>query len=291
MTGQGEYCLDCYNRLILEKYGIDDTFDYPETMTVMELSGIMRTFHVEHMVLGYRVCWDAYEEDGDYHFRDISDADENGAEAAKRFFRKIVGGVCTKTLCESEIPAGNLLSRDGKTLSLRNKGTINIIEDKDRGCAVVFEIDGQKFTGEDLGFLLGAYPGFSLQYQIQDATTPVLEEDKYLIPVYITKDSLLGELEEIINICSDRGFLPYKAVSSFDEAFGGIAERLEVFARSEKRDDAIEAGKNMIRALIQVETDDNYFPAPEIQLICSIIDPYDTDDELAEILRAWMMDE
>ena len=47
----------------------------------------------------------------------------------------------------------------------------------------------------------------------------------------------------------------------------------------------------MIRALIQVETDDNYFPAPEIQLICSIIDPYDTDDELAEILRAWMMDE
>lgn len=40
--------------------------------------------------------------------------------------------------------------RDGRYMSLHDKGTINIIEDEERGYRVGFEIDGIKFSGEDL---------------------------------------------------------------------------------------------------------------------------------------------
>ena len=99
-------------------------------------------------------CWDAFEQNGIYHFREISDIESIGAAAAQRFFRKIVEGVCTKSLCEFEHRADNLLYRDGKYISLRDKGTINIIEDKEHGYQISFEIDGIKFCGEWL--FLGA---------------------------------------------------------------------------------------------------------------------------------------
>ena len=284
LTGQGDYCMDCYNRLILDRYGIEDTFDYPETMSVMEPSGILHTFHIEHMVLRDRVSWDANEVDGDYHFREISDAETNGAVVAQKFFRKIVNGVCTKSLYETKFPADNLVHRDRKYIGLREKGTINIIEDEDRGYAVGFEIDGKKFTGEELELLLGPYSGFTMQYKIQDASDPVLKEDEYLVPVYITRESLIEELERALNIYGDRGFISYKDTMKFDEAFYKVTNKLKVLANSEKRDDAIQAGKHMIRILLNVETDDDYFPIDEIQLICKIIDPFRTDEELADIL-------
>ena len=53
-------------------------------------------------------------------------------------------------------------------MSLHDKGTINIIEDEERGYRVGFEIDGIRFSGEDLEKLLGAFPGFSMRYQIQE---------------------------------------------------------------------------------------------------------------------------
>ena len=98
ITGEGRYCLNCHNEMILKKYGMENTFDYPETMAVMEPDGKMHTFKVEHVILGAIVSWDAYEQGGDYHFREISDIDANGTATAKKFFRKIVDGVCTKSL-------------------------------------------------------------------------------------------------------------------------------------------------------------------------------------------------
>ena len=170
IKGQGKYCLKCYNSMALERIGADDTFHYPDTMAVMEPNGRCHTFHIEHMIMGDTVCWDAIEQNGGYHFREISDIEANGAGAAQKFFRKVVGGVCTKSLCEDDQRADNLLYRGGKYLSLRDKGTINIIEDEERGYRVGFEIDGIRFSGEDLEKLLGAFPGFSMRYQIQDGS-------------------------------------------------------------------------------------------------------------------------
>ena len=287
LTGLGDYCLNCYNRMVLDKYGIEDTFEYPKTMSVMESSGSIHTFHIEHMVLGDRVSWDAFETEGHYHFREISDAETNGAAVAQRFFRKIVNGICTKSLYELEHRADNLLSRDGKSVGLREKGTINIIEDEDRGYATGFEIDGKKFTGEDLERLLGSYPGFSLQYQIHDASDPILKEDEYLVPVYITKESLTDEFQSVLNIYGDGGFVSYKDTMIFDEAFYKVTDKLKVLANSEKRADAIEAGKRILRILTHIETDDDYFPIYDIELVCKIVDPYETDAEIKAIVEEY----
>ena len=283
IEGQGNYCLKCYNTMILERIGVDDTFQYPDTMAVREPNGNLHIFRIEHMIMGDTVCWDAFGQNSIYHFREISDIESNGAATAQRFFRKIVEGVCTKSLCEFEHRADNLLYRDGKYISLRDKGTINIIEDEDRGYRVGFEIDGIKFSGEDLEKLLGGFSGFSLQYQIHDASDPVLKEDEYLVPVYITKTSLIDELNTAINIYSDRGFVSYKEAFKFDEVFFKIIDKLEILAHSEKRDEALEAGREMVRIMKSIETDDDYFPLYNIELICKVVDPFGIDEELKRI--------
>jgi hypothetical protein len=159
----------------------------------------------------------------------------------------------------------------------------NIIEDEDRGYQIGFEIDGIKFSGEDLEKLLGGFQGLSLRYQIQDASDPILKEDEYLVPVYITKTSLIGELKTAINIYSDRGFISYKDTFKFSEVFYNIIDKLEVLAHSEKRDKALEAGRDMVRIMKSIETDDDYFPLYNIQLICKIVDPFGIDEELKRI--------
>ena len=287
ITGEGQYCLECHNEMILKKYGLENTFDYPKTMIVMEPGGKTHTFRVEHVILGASVSWDAYEQGGDYHFREISDIDENGTATAKKFFRKIVDSVCTKSLHAAAFPASNLLHRDEEWLELRDKGTINIIEDEDRDYQIGFEIDGKKFRGQDLERLFGPYPGFTLQYHIQDASRPVLKEDEYLMPVYITRETLIDELEVALNIYGDRGFVSYKDTMKFEEVFYKIADKLEVLSNSEKHDNAVAAGREMIRILTQVETDDDYFPIPDIQLVCKIVDPFGTDEEITELCRKY----
>ena len=263
------------------------TGDYAETIVVMEPDGVMHTFKVEHVILGGIVRWDAYEQGGNYHFREISDIDANGTAAAQKFFQKIVEGVCTKSLNEHSFDASNLAYQDGKYFSLRNKGTINIVQDEDWGFEIGFEIDGRRFRGKDLEKLLGAYPGFSLRYQIHDVSEPILKEDEYLVPVRITKQSLIDELEAAINIYSDRGFISYKDTLAFDDAFYKITDKLEVLVQSEKKNDAIAAGREMVRRMAHVETDDDYFPVYNIELICRIIDPFGIDEELKEIVREW----
>ena len=131
--------------------------------------------------------------------------------------------------------------------------------------------------------LLGGFSGFSLQYQIHDASDPVLKEDEYLVPVYITKTSLIDELKTAINIYGDIGFISYKETFRFDEVFFKIIDKLEILAHSEKRDEALEAGREMVRIMKSIETDDDYFPLYNIELICKIVDPFGIDEELKRI--------
>ena len=88
-------------------------------MAVREPNGNLHIFRIEHMIMGDTVCWDAFGQNSIYHFREISDIESNGAATAQRFFRKIVEGVCTKSLCEFEHRADNLLYRDGKYIKMR----------------------------------------------------------------------------------------------------------------------------------------------------------------------------
>ena len=285
ITGEGDYCLDCHNERMLKRYGRENDYKYSKRMSVLEPSGAVHAFEIEHVILGSIVSWDAYEKNGNYHFREISDIDDNATVVAARFFQKIVDGVCTKTLQEYDMPASNLAYDDGRCYGLKDKGTINVIEDEGRDYEIGFEIDGKVFTPEQIAELLGSYPGFSIQYQIHDASDPVLKEDEYLMPVRITKQSLVDELETAIAIQGDRGFISYKDTRAFDEAFYLIIKKLKVLADSGKREDALAAARQMARVMMALETDDDFFPEYNMECICKAADPHGLDEELAEIMR------
>lgn len=279
VEGEGDFCLDCYNKAFLEKIGVEDTYDYPRQMSVIEPGGKMHTFNIEHVILGTLVSWDAYEVGGEYHFRECSDIDENGTVVAQRFFKKIVKGVCTKSLKIRDYPAANLLNKDGVTYSIGDKGFIQISEDDSEG-APFFIIDGVKFTGEEFCQLFGACIGFDIHFQIHDASDPLPGENEYLVPVLITRETILEELQSYINIYGDKGFISYEQVSGFDTAFERIASKLEVLMQAGDRDKAVEIGKEVIKVLENIETDDDWFPNSDIEAVCRIVDPHRINPEL-----------
>ena len=155
--GNHSYCFDCHNEMALRDMGIDDSFTYAKNMSVIEPNGKMHTFEIEHIVLGSIVSWEANEIDGEYRFRLISDVDEDGTAVAQKLFRKIVDGVCSKTLQEHK-------SEWGTSFSLKSKGNIQIIEDEDNDWGPAFVIDGKKFTPEEFAELIKGYVSFQMQY-------------------------------------------------------------------------------------------------------------------------------
>jgi|GEM_PF-3385343 hypothetical protein len=217
--GNHSYCFDCHNKMALHDMGIDDSFTYAKNMSVIEPNGKIHTFEIEHVVLGGIVSWEANEKDGEYRFRLISQTGEDGADTAQKLFRKIVEGVCTKTLEEHK-------GEWSTSYFLKSKGNISIIEDEDRDYDTAFVIDGKKFTPEEFAELIKGYVSFQMQYQIKDGSEKLLGENEYLVPVKISKQGLMEELETALAVTTDRGgFLSYKNVPAFDELFYKILDK------------------------------------------------------------------
>lgn len=280
ITGEGDYCLDCYNAKILSRFGKEDTFEYPRRITIMEPNGEIHTFDIEHTILGTLVSWDAIEVGGNYSFRECSDIDENGAVVAQRFFKKIAKGVSMKSLQIDDMPASNLLHKDGRTYSIGDKGMINIIEDEENGYETAFVIDGIKFTPEEFVRLFGGYRGFNIHFQIHDASDPLFGEDEYLVPIRITKDSLINELKTAVNTYGEGNFIGYKDVYAFDLEFDHVVKKLEVLMEAGERDKALQIGKEIVRILESIETDDDCFPYSDIEAVCKTVDPFRLDEDL-----------
>lgn len=217
--GNHSYCFDCHNKMALHDMGIDDSFTYAKNMSVIEPNGKIHTFEIEHVVLGGIVSWEANEKDGEYRFRLISQTGEDGADTAQKLFRKIVEGVCTKTLEEHK-------GEWSTSYFLKSKGNISIIEDEDRDYDTAFVIDGKKFMPEEFAELIKGYVSFQMQYQIKDGSDKLLGENEYLVPVKISKQGLMEELETALAVTTDRGgFLSYKNVPAFDELFYKILDK------------------------------------------------------------------
>ena len=198
------------------------------------------------------------------------DVDEDGTAVAQTLFRKIVDGVCSKTLEEHK-------SEWGTSFSLKSKGNIQIIEDEDNDWEPAFVIDGKKFTPEEFAELIKGYVSFQMQYQIKDGSDKLLGENEYLVPVKISKQGLMEELETALAVTTDRGgFLSYKNVPAFDELFYKILDKLQVLDDALEREKAQEIGRAIAKRLREVEHDDDWFPVGDIQMICRIVDPYGT---------------
>lgn len=279
IDGKHAYCLDCYNKMALENMGIADSFSYAKDFSVIEPGGRIHTFEIEHVILGEIVSWEANEKDGDYQFKLISDTGEDGAVTAQKLFRKIVEGVCTKTIEEHK-------SDWGTSYSLKSKGTIRIIEDENRNFDPGVEIDGKRFRPDEFSELLRGYAGFNMQFQIKDGSDPILGENEYLTPVKITEQGLMGELNTALAVTTDRGgFLSYKNVSAFDELFFKILDKLKILDDALERVKAQQIGRAIAKRLREVEHDDDWFPEGNILMICEIVDPYGTDAELQRYLK------
>lgn len=277
--GNHSYCFDCHNKMALHDMGIDDNFTYAKNMSVIEPNGKIHTFEIEHVVLGGIVSWEANEKDGEYQFRLISQTGEDGADTAQKLFRKIVEGVCTKTLEEHK-------GEWSTSYFLKSKGNISIIEDEDRDYDTAFVIDGKKFTPEEFAELIKGYVSFQMQYQIKDGSEKLLGENEYLVPVKISKQGLMEELETALAVTTDRGgFLSYKNVPAFDELFYKILDKLQVLDDALEREKAQEIGRAIAKRLREVEHDDDWFPVGDIQMIYQIVDPYGTDEELQRYLE------
>jgi len=276
--GNHSYCFECHNKMALDEMGIDNEFEYARNMSVMEPGGKMHSFEIEHVVLGVIVTWEANEIDGDYQFRMISDVEQDGTMVARKFFRKIVDGVCTKTLEEYK-------SGFATHYSLKSKGNIRITED-DEDFSPVFEIDGMKYTPDEFAELIRGYNGFNMNFQIRDGSCPLLGENEYLVPMKISKEILLQELETALAVTTDRdGFLSYKNVSTFDVFFNKIMDKLKILDDALERQKAQEIGIAIARRLREVEHDDDWFPVGNIQSICMIVDPFGTVEELQKLLE------
>ena len=137
-----------------------------------------------------------------------------------------------------------------------------------------------KFSPEEFTELFGGLPGFDIHFQIHDASDPVFGDNEYLVPVYITKDSLIQELSTYINTHGDGGFIDYKHVSAFDASFEQIVKKLEVLVESGDREKAVEIGKEIVKILRDIETDDDCFPYSDIDIVCKTVDPFRTDPDI-----------
>lgn len=117
---------------------------------------------------------------------------------------------------------------------------------------------------------------------IHDASDPLPGENEYLVPILITKETILNELQSYINIYGKNGFISYKQVLGFDTAFNRITSKLNVLMQAGDREKAVEIGKAVIKVLENIETDDDWFPFSDIEVVCRIVDPHRIDPELWE---------
>ena len=275
ITGEGSYCADCNNQMMLELFGKDNTFHYAKNIIINETDGKMHSFRIQHLILGGIVTWEAQEVGGNYHFEDVSDLNDNGSDVAQRFFRKIMNGVLYKSIVKEVSPASNLLSRDGLCYSLKGHGNISIEEDPESGYeSIRFRIDDEFFTPEEAARMLGPYVGWNMKYQIESTSEAYLGEDEYLVPVKVNRRIILGKWNMLRELYLREGHLREDDQIDFDEGMQEIIEKLIILREHGNMDTAIEAGEQIIEELRNMTGSDEDFPLLDIDILDRVIHKY-----------------
>lgn len=271
INGSTNYCYACHNAMMLESFGEVDTYQYPGEISVVDDNGENHTLKINHLILGSIVQWEATEVGGGYHFREISELGDSGYLVAKRFFDKITHGICTKSIGPNGI---------------KSKGVMEIVEDDDSPVGISFVIDGKKFLPNEVAELFKGYPGFNILFQINDPSQNLLNKDEYLVPVTISKESLVEELNIALAVTTTHGFISYKTVNAFAELFYKIYDKLEIMTKYGDVDETLSTAREMARILYETPSDDDCFPYDRIEEICQLADPYHTDTGLWGYLEA-----
>lgn len=147
---------------------------------------------------------------------------------------------------------------------------------RERGYAEIvgegFRIDGRLYGAQEFTDMLSVYEGFRMNWQVQDALTEIPDRDTYWLPVRITDELLLEELDLLILSASgSREFLSYKDMNVFDFGFEHLVEKLKLYCRNNPPGVGKVAGMKLIHRLEELETDDDMFPQYQIETIQKLI--------------------
>jgi len=157
----------------------------------------------------------------------------------------------------------------GKQEFLRERGYAEIGRKNEE---IGFLVDGRYFGARKFADMFDRYEGFRLCWQIQDALTGVPDRDTYWVPVRLTDERLLDELERlIVSSAGSREFISYKNVNAFDIGFDALMEKLINYAGCNPPGIGKMAGMKLIRRLEELETDDDMFPEYHVAAIREVI--------------------
>ncbi|MBR4474942.1 MAG: hypothetical protein IKS55_15070 [Oscillospiraceae bacterium] len=157
----------------------------------------------------------------------------------------------------------------GKQRDLRDRGWAEI---ESRNGEIGFRVDGKLYSAQEFADMLSSFEGFRMNWQVQDALTEISDRDTYWLPVRITDELLLNELELIIFSASgNRDFISYKDMNAFDLGFDALYEKLKLYYRCNPPGIGKVAGMKLIHRLEELETDDDTFPQYQIETIRDLI--------------------
>ena len=202
----------------------------------------------------------------------MEDAYSDQTKAINKLCFKTIKGVTNKTLRESngDYYIDNALHRGNKQYSLNDYGVIQISDDENgRAC---FIIDGMEISHEELATLLTQFTGFNLEYKIKDITEDIdVFKDKYKYLTDEEKTNYWNKFERILNRFVDNDFISYKLIKFFDEEFWEYTELLKELIQYGNIEFAIDLGQKIKAKLLSIDTDDDYFPEYEIDVIDDIL--------------------
>lgn len=159
----------------------------------------------------------------------------------------------------------------GKRQYLGERGHAEISWRADTG-ETGFIVDGKRFSAQEFADMLSCYEGFRMNWQIQDVLTEVPDRDTYWLPVRITDELLLEELEQLIwSASGNREFISYKNMNAFDFGFGALYEKLKLYVSCNLPGVGKLAGMKLIHRLEELETDDELFPEYQVGVIRDLI--------------------
>ena len=167
---------------------------------------------------------------------------------------------------ESSMPENGHCRKDRY---LRERGYAEI---ESRNGEVGFQVDGRLYPAQEFANMFSSYEGFRICWQVRDALTEIPDRDTYWLPVRITDELLLEELELIILSASvNREFISYRDMKVFDLGFDDLMEKLKLYVESNPPGVGKVAGLKLIHRLEELETDDDQFPQYQIEAIRELI--------------------
>ena len=112
------------------------------------------------------------------------------------------------------------------------------------------------------------------------------QSDVYLVPLIINKESVLDELERILQMFGE-DFIPYSDAINCSCEIGRLSDTVEVLLKK-KPEEGKEIVFAMIDRILHIQTDDDWFPIDILQVLYEMIGIRKSPEDIFEEWEAYM---